>query len=311
MIMFLTLFSIFFVSLILWFFAFNLMPPPILESSDDVVPQEELSIEPIPYCGDGMCYGGSVEDDAETSYSCPQDCPSCDDGDICTSDSYNYISASCHNYVRSPCCGDGLCESGESSSCDADCKKPFVGGDLELRDSGGLLEMDGDLITMDKSLIEDNPHYTGRYDDANADITYDDVEVNVLNMVYVIEANQRTIDPERDLFEVSFECEDQFGAITRAEGDFGWHVREINDTFLYVVDETYLRCHDYSGCTNYGGEPEDRSLVASIHEAGRKIELKIALFFNPVFEVHLNCDVEIEADELDYSTDFNFEVDYS
>gem|GEM_PF-6744438 len=79
-----------------------------------------------PYCGDGYC------DNGENYISCLNDCPlnqkkncpaSCDDGDSCTYDSCGQSSDyECKHTKTSPCCGNKICESGEScSTCSNDC----------------------------------------------------------------------------------------------------------------------------------------------------------------------------------------------
>ncbi len=66
-----------------------------------------------PCCGNGKCEEG--EEDCE-------DCPSCNDYDKCTTDSFDINALSCVNENIIPCCGNNVCESGEDcDSCLLDC----------------------------------------------------------------------------------------------------------------------------------------------------------------------------------------------
>ena len=95
------------------------------------VTEEVITDEPdLPICGDGNC------EEAELG-TCDEDCPSCDDNDACTADSFDLATLSCKNVKASDCCGDGICAPGED--CDEDCPTrrltlasypyPFVHGD--------------------------------------------------------------------------------------------------------------------------------------------------------------------------------------
>lgn len=67
-------------------------------------------------CGDGICT------EWEMWSACTQDCPNCDDGKICTKDSFNFETQKCENIAISPCCGNDVCEETENFSvCSWDC----------------------------------------------------------------------------------------------------------------------------------------------------------------------------------------------
>ncbi|MBW2966490.1 S8 family serine peptidase [Candidatus Woesearchaeota archaeon] len=70
----------------------------------------------IPFCGNEICEQG------ENYTNCPEDCPDCDDNNICTVDSYNYTEQKCVNTPIIPCCGNEICELGENhTNCPDDC----------------------------------------------------------------------------------------------------------------------------------------------------------------------------------------------
>lgn len=72
----------------------------------------------IPCCGNELCEEG------EDFSSCPEDCPNCDDDNVCTDDSYDYQSQSCIHKEIVPCCGNAICEEEENVlSCLTDCKE--------------------------------------------------------------------------------------------------------------------------------------------------------------------------------------------
>ncbi len=67
----------------------------------------------VPCSGNGICEYGEYPG---------QDCPSCDDSDPCTLDSYAYSSRLCIHEILVPCCGDRECgEDEDFSSCPDDC----------------------------------------------------------------------------------------------------------------------------------------------------------------------------------------------
>jgi len=77
-------------------------------------------------CGNNVCEAGEVG-------TCIDDCPSCNDGNICTLDSYSLSNQSCLHSEVIPCCGNFKCESlgDEDSYCAIDCK--YI-ADLDLSD---------------------------------------------------------------------------------------------------------------------------------------------------------------------------------
>ena len=77
------------------------------------VEEECKEVAKKPCCGNDICESG--ESDCE-------DCPSCNDYDICTKDWFNPTELKCHNEPITPCCGNGVCENGEScDNCIDDC----------------------------------------------------------------------------------------------------------------------------------------------------------------------------------------------
>lgn len=80
------------------------------------------------YCGDGIC------NNAETRYSCPEDCGYaqrmyCGDGSCNNGETYRTCSRDCI-YMQHAYCGDGSCDSDEScSSCQQDCGVCYICGD--------------------------------------------------------------------------------------------------------------------------------------------------------------------------------------
>lgn len=74
--------------------------------------------EPITPCnGNGVCEPGEFLKSS--------DCPTCDDGNPCTKDRYDFNASSCSNTKIAPCCGNSICErgAGESyGSCSSDCE---------------------------------------------------------------------------------------------------------------------------------------------------------------------------------------------
>jgi hypothetical protein len=68
-------------------------------------------------CGNGVC--NSIPFIHETFFNCPEDCSFCDDLNRCTYTFFNYSTQECDYYNISDCCGNGVCEPGES--CPVDC----------------------------------------------------------------------------------------------------------------------------------------------------------------------------------------------
>lgn len=80
--------------------------------------QDECKIIKTPnICGNGICEDGEFP-------TC-RDCPSCDDNDVCTIDTYSFKSQSCAHDRRTVCCGDKICSAGEESTCLADCSSRY------------------------------------------------------------------------------------------------------------------------------------------------------------------------------------------
>jgi len=109
----------------------------IIEDEEEV----ELSV-----CGDGNCESNELK-------SCEEDCPSCDDNDVCTIDSFNLETLSCRNRIMSGCCGDGFC--GPEEECAEDCPTrmltlasypyPFVHGD----------DLEADIVVGDEGTAKE------------------------------------------------------------------------------------------------------------------------------------------------------------
>ncbi len=83
-----------------------------------------------PECGDGIC------DETELK-NCEQDCPTCDDGDSSTEDSFDLETLKCKNIREMDYCGDEICSPDEECEQDCPVKRitlasypyPFVHGD--------------------------------------------------------------------------------------------------------------------------------------------------------------------------------------
>ncbi len=73
-------------------------------------------------CDDGdLC----TTDSCDTVTGCVYTAIDCNDGDPCTTDSCDPATGSCVYDPISPCCGDGICDTGEDQcSCSADCGTP-------------------------------------------------------------------------------------------------------------------------------------------------------------------------------------------
>ena len=71
-------------------------------------------------CGNELCeYEGDYKEEYGT---CSVDCINCDDENICTEDSFDYSLQKCRNLEISPCCGNDICEPGETrENCIEDC----------------------------------------------------------------------------------------------------------------------------------------------------------------------------------------------
>lgn len=112
-------------------------------------------------CGDGVCdYFLN-----ETDTTCPQDCPSCDDGTDCTLYYFDYYRQSCFSEEVVPCCGNGLCEENEATTCPVDCFSHLNGftniipADIFLDSNGrlhlGLLTMNNQTLQLDYLEFDD------------------------------------------------------------------------------------------------------------------------------------------------------------
>lgn len=79
----------------------------------------KCQIKPIPNCcGNKTCETGEVYD------TCAIDCPTCDDNNKCTKDSFDYNKQACKNFpiLDTVCCGNTVCETGENyQNCSRDC----------------------------------------------------------------------------------------------------------------------------------------------------------------------------------------------
>ncbi|MFC1768403.1 hypothetical protein ACFLZX_01440 [Nanoarchaeota archaeon] len=89
---------------------------------------------------------------------CETECDRCDDGKACTDDfcgpQTNFI---CINEIITPCCGNGLCESGENDVCLGDCPK---GGLFDGLSEGEILRRIKDIATSDPGTAKS---YCGTY----------------------------------------------------------------------------------------------------------------------------------------------------
>lgn len=107
----------------------------------ETVTEEVVEETPdLPVCGDAVC------DETELD-NCEEDCPSCDDSNKCTTDSFDLAELACMNKPIKDCCGDGICSPDEE--CEEDCPRkmialssypyPFVHGD----------DLEADLVVGD------------------------------------------------------------------------------------------------------------------------------------------------------------------
>jgi hypothetical protein len=72
------------------------------------------------------------------------DCPNCDDENNCTEDLFDYDKQRCVNGEIVPCCGNGVCEPGETyEECAADCVKTGYLKESEVW--GGTIHVTGDI----------------------------------------------------------------------------------------------------------------------------------------------------------------------
>ena len=69
----------------------------------------------------GSCVDPYIDIPSQT---CSQD-SHCDDGNSCTTDSCNVVTGTCSNVIRDNCCGNLVCEAGESGGSCSDCG-PFT-----------------------------------------------------------------------------------------------------------------------------------------------------------------------------------------
>ncbi|HLC64828.1 MAG TPA: hypothetical protein VJI46_01750 [Candidatus Nanoarchaeia archaeon] len=90
---------------------------------------------------------------------CETECDKCDDNNPCTEDicgaQTNYI---CTHEALTPCCGNAICESGESGTCTVDC--PATGSPFEGLSQGDILGKIKNIAKSDPKLAES---YCGKY----------------------------------------------------------------------------------------------------------------------------------------------------
>ena len=69
------------------------------------------------------CCGNEICEVNETYLKCAVDCPSCEDYNDCTIDSYDYHEQKCANKVIIPCCGNEICDENTETylNCSTDC----------------------------------------------------------------------------------------------------------------------------------------------------------------------------------------------
>jgi hypothetical protein len=83
----------------------------------------------VPCCGNGRCENasttgsvGNIISTQETSRNCPQDCPDCVASKECSEAYFDYASQTCLSKKKVPCCGNDVCELGETcTKCSSDC----------------------------------------------------------------------------------------------------------------------------------------------------------------------------------------------
>jgi len=100
------------------------------EPEPEVVEEIVEETPDLPVCGDAVC------DETELN-NCEVDCPTCDDSDKCTLDSFSIEDLTCNNKPIKNCCGDGFCSPNENCADDCPTKVialssypyPFVHGD--------------------------------------------------------------------------------------------------------------------------------------------------------------------------------------
>ncbi|MDO8581918.1 MAG: hypothetical protein Q7S16_03510 [bacterium] len=114
-------------------------------------------------CGNQLCESASGY--KETNTSCSQDCRvDCNDGKACTKDELDYSSGQCRHEIIRGCCGNNICEAGESPlTCKEDCNAQLEISNIELRVNGDERQRytwtpyrDGNMYAFDELYADSN-----------------------------------------------------------------------------------------------------------------------------------------------------------